>query len=261
MSDFHVTELTAAYALGALTRDDALEVERHCAVCPPCAADLAEMTGIASTLALASGRNEPPASLRRDILARARGERAAGEFLRSPGRRVPSAATPWWTAVAAAAFVAGIAMGAGALMDHQRSMSELAAMQQRLGAEQSLSTQLAARAREGDHMVAEIAAGRVWDMASGPPSHWWHCMVVQPPKQKPAMIVAMTPPAPRGMTYQGWVIHKGVVHDIGLIPAGKTSAMHLPMPVQAGDVVAFTMEPMSGSSRPTMPWVMAQTLD
>jgi hypothetical protein len=34
----------------------------------------------------------------------------------------------------------------------------------------------------------------------------------------------------------------------------------IPMPVEAGDIVAFSMEPPGGSAKPTMPWVMQQVL-
>lgn len=109
--------------------------------------------------------------------------------------------------------------------------------------------------------ITEIATGRVWDLGGGTKSHWWHCAVVQPPQQHKAMLVASMPPAPKGMTFQAWVIHRGKIHDVGTVSPGTTSMMHMPMPVQLGDVVAFTIEPMGGSETPTMPFVMRQQLD
>jgi hypothetical protein len=36
--------------------------------------------------------------------------------------------------------------------------------------------------------------------------------------------------------------------------------MDMPMPLQKGDMVAFSVEPMSGSAAPTSPYVMAIVL-
>jgi len=61
------------------------------------------------------------------------------------------------------------------------------------------------------------------------------------------------------MKYQAWIIHKGKVHAAGVLPTG-VAMLDMPMPVETGDIVAFTMEPPGGSATPTMPWVMQQTL-
>ena len=75
------------------------------------------------------------------------------------------------------------------------------------------------------------------------------------------MLVASMPPAPKGMTFQAWIIHRGAVHNAGMVPAGTTSMMHMPMPLEKGDVVAFSVEPMGGSTTPTIPFAMQQALD
>ena len=75
------------------------------------------------------------------------------------------------------------------------------------------------------------------------------------------MLVASMPAMPQGKTFQVWVIRHGTVHNAGLVPAGKTSMMHMPMPVRKGDVVAFTVEPLGGSATPTLPIAMSQSLD
>jgi anti-sigma-K factor RskA len=244
----HVTELTAPYALGALLPDEMRGVETHCAACASCAADLAEMRGLAATLPLACEQVSPSAQLKRRILSIARGDASAGEFLRNPSRRSLVPARTWWAAAAAAVFVVGAASGISAMLDHQRMVAQMDAMHRELALNQGA--------------IAEIAsAQRVWDLSGGTRDHWWHCTIVQPAQQKPAMLVAAMPPAPRGMAFQAWVIHRGSVHNVGMVPAGTTSMMHFPMPVQRGDVVAFSVEPMGGSATPTMPFAMQQTLD
>lgn len=252
----HVLDFTAAYALGSLPVDEQRAVEEHCAACTACAADLAEMKGLAATLPLACEPMTPSAALKRRILAEARGDAAAGQALRNSQRRsVMPASANWWAGLAAAVFLAGVSLNVSAMIERSRMDAQSA----------SASAQLSAMRDElalNKGAIAEIAAARkVWDMSGGTPSHWWHCTLVQPFGSKPAMLVASMPAMPQGKTFQVWVIRHGTVHNAGLVPAGKTSMMHMPMPVRKGDVVAFTVEPLGGSATPTLPIAMSQSLD
>jgi len=252
----HVLDLTAAYALRALSPDERRAVEEHCASCASCAADLAEMNGLAATLPLACEPMTPPAALKSRLLAQARGEAAAGQALRNSQRRVVlPASAPWWAGLAAAVFLAGVSLNVSAMIERSRMEAQAA----------SASAQVAAMRDElalNKGAITEIAAARkVWDMSGGKPSHWWHCTLVQPFGNKPAMLVASMPTMPPGKTFEVWVIRGGKVHSVGMVPAGKASMMHMPMPVRKGDVVAFSVEPMGGSATPTMPFAMSQSLD
>lgn len=252
----HVLDLTAAYALRSLPIDEQRAVEAHCAACASCAADLAEMKGLAATLPLACEPQTPSSALKRRILAQARGDAAAGQALRNSQRRsVITSSAPWWAGLAAAVFLAGISLNVSAMIERSRMDAQAA----------SAAAQMSAMRDElalNKGAVEEIAAARkVWDMSGGTPSHWWHCMLVQPFGNKPAMLVASMPAMPQGKTFEVWVIRGGKVHSAGMVPAGKTSMMHIPMPVRKGDVVAFSVEPMSGSRTPTMPYAMSQALD
>jgi anti-sigma-K factor RskA len=244
----HVLELTAGYALGALPPSLASAVEAHCTECSACSADLAEMVGLAATLPLACEQVAPALDLKRRILAEARGDVSAGQVLRHPARRAVALPPVWWAAAAAAAILVAGSLGAGAMLDRQRTASEMASMKEQVAADQGALDEIA-------------GAARVWDMSGGTRQHWWHCMLVQPSSAKPAMLVALMPAAPKGMTFQAWVIRKGAIHNAGTLPAGVKSMMHLPMSVQRGDVVAFSIEPMGGSASPTTPFAMQQTLD
>jgi anti-sigma-K factor RskA len=243
----HVLDLTAAYALGAATTDEARAVQAHCATCAACASDLAEMSGLAATLPLACDPVSPSSELRRRILAVARGDASAGSFLRNLSRRSYAPPASWWAAAAAAVLVTAAGVGGMAFMDHQAMVRQMDALHGELAANQGA--------------IRELAAGRVWDMSGGTKAHWWHCTVVQPPKQAQAMLVASMPPTPKGMTFQAWIIHGGKLHDAGTVPAGTISMMHMPMPVQKGDIIAFSVEPVGGSPTPTMPFAMRQALD
>lgn len=258
----HVIDSTAAYALGALDAADARAFEEHCAQCAQCAEDLTQMRAIASALPLACEPHSPPLGLKRRVVAAVRADLAAGQIARgSSTRSYRSIGGGWWAAAAAAIFISGAALGGKALLDHRLMESRLASVTTQLAGERARSAAMAVDASANRDLIAAMAAGKVWDVSSGSPQHWWHCTIVQPPHHRPAMLLALAPPAPRGMTYQGWVIHHGRAHSIGTVAAGKTSMVHMPMPLAAGDVVAFTMEPMGGSVTPTMPFVVARTLD
>jgi anti-sigma-K factor RskA len=252
----HVLELCAGYALGALSAEEKTAVETHCAICASCAAELAEMKGIASTFPLACEAASPSASLKRRIVSAARGDAAADRALR---KRASLGASSWWGSAAAAAAAACI-VGAIGYADHVRMVAEMASMQQRSASDQTRVAALQQQVAHGSEVFADIAQGRVWDRSGGRDAHWWHCTIVQPPKQKKAMLLAAMPAAPKGMTFQAWVIRAGTPHDAGTVPGGKTSMTDMPMPLQSGDIVAFTVEPMGGSQTPTMPYVMEQTL-
>jgi hypothetical protein len=55
-------------------------------------------------------------------------------------------------------------------------------------------------------------------------------------------------------------VRKGKVHKGGVVAPGKMTQTIIPMRVQSGDVVAFSMEPPGGSASPSGPFVMQQTL-
>jgi anti-sigma-K factor RskA len=68
-------DLTAAYALDALDRDEAEAYERHLAQCEECREQLAELNETATSLAFAAVAPAPPAHLRASILDAAAAER------------------------------------------------------------------------------------------------------------------------------------------------------------------------------------------
>jgi anti-sigma-K factor RskA len=267
----HTLELSAGYALGALSPEERQFVEHHVAECPSCAEDLAQMHSVADVLPLAAEPAAVPMGLKKKILSAVRGDAAAERFLReqprSPARQRPSvvfdrfAANRWMAAVAAAAVIVAAGALTGVFGERNAMNAQMAQMQQQIAVAERGQAALRSEIAEREHVLAALAQGRVWDMSSGPRSHWWHCTVVQPPKNARAMLIADAPPAPKGMAYQAWIIRHGRPHSAGMVPPGRTSSMTMPMPVQSGDVVAFTIEPAQGSNVPTMPPVMAHTLD
>jgi anti-sigma-K factor RskA len=66
------------------------------------------------------------------------------------------------------------------------------------------------------------------------------------------LMVSGLDPAPKGKTYEAWVIPKGKVpRPAGLFRGGKPTTVHLHGVPQKGAVVAVTVEPAGGSPAPT----------
>jgi hypothetical protein len=160
----------------------------------------------------------------------------------------------------AAGFVVGNMQARSPAASHVAEMQAQAARaRDQLAFERAATAAIAADARNVHGVIADVAHGKVWDMRGGSGARRWHCMFVQPPNKKNATLIASIPPAPHGMKYQAWIIHKGTLHRAPVLPAG-VAMLEMPMPLEAGDVVAFSVEPPQGSARPTGPFLMEHTL-
>jgi anti-sigma-K factor RskA len=273
-----IVELSGAYALDAVTPDEARIIEEHLAGCASCGALVADLRSTVRVLPYSCEMVDPSPALKRRILDLADAERKAEARLRrnaqgagsvsDAGRR--SGAWSWvrsYGAIAAAAAVL-IAAGFGVGTMQARSaaashMAEMQAEKDRTQAElafaRAANAAIAADARNVHGVVADVAHGKVWDMNGGQGAHRWHMMFVQTPDKKNATLIASVPAAPHGMKYQAWIIHKGTIHRAPVLPAG-VAMITMPMPLESGDVVAFSMEPPQGSAHPTGPFMMKQTL-
>lgn len=109
-------------------------------------------------------------------------------------------------------------------------------------------------------LVAALSSGRVYSVDGVVGSEPWHLTIVQPPAGKDAVIYTRTPDAPDGDTYRTWVLRGGATFDAGeLRPAAQTE-LEMPMPLQTGDQVAFSREPVGTGNKPTSPFLMKVTI-
>lgn len=113
MEDDVMHDLTAGYALDALSEDEARAYERHLAGCARCQAELARFAETSAALGFAAPPSAPPPGLRARILETARADRPNVVPLR------PRWAYPLAT-VAAVAACAAIALGIYAASLHSR---------------------------------------------------------------------------------------------------------------------------------------------
>jgi hypothetical protein len=105
-------------------------------------------------------------------------------------------------------------------------------------------------------LVAALSGGRVYGVDGVVGTEPWHLTIVQPPAGANALIFTDVPHAPNGETYRTWVLRGGKTFDAGELPAGTQTKLVMPMPLEAGDVVAFSQEPLAGGDRPTNPFLM-----
>lgn len=227
MESIDVHDLTAAYALDAMSTDEAREYEEHLATCERCRRELAELSNVAGSLAFGVESPRPPAGLRDRILVAARAERENVVPLR-----------PRWTlaakAITAAAAVLAIAFAAWAV-----SLSR------------SLDSERTAR-RNADTAIALLAdrtARRVaLNGANG-------TLVVNRTGDA-ALVVSRLDRAPAGKTYEAWVIEGGRPERAGtFLGGGETSVLRLDRRVPNGATVAITLEKSGGVDAPQGPMV------
>jgi hypothetical protein len=213
-------ELTAAYALDALDERDEREYEEHLARCPRCREELVSLSEAATGLAYGVEAPSPPPGLRDRIIEQARAERPNVVPLRHAWRSWPAA-----VAVAAACAAIGLGIWAATLsrsLDRERSASD---RQERI-----LS------------IVSDPAARRL--ALSGA-----HGTLVVSRTGAAALLVSNLRPAPRGKTYEAWVIRDSSPRRAGIF--SEPAPLPLTRPVPDGAVVAVTLERRGGVDAPT----------
>lgn len=222
MESEQLHELSAAYALDALDPQEREEFELHLSTCEQCRADVASFTGTAAALAYAAPPAEPPALLRAEILRQAREDRPSAVVLPFRRRRLEVALSSGLAVAAAAAIVLGIwASSLHGKVDQQRSA-------------------LSAREQAVTILGDPLASRRPLRGAGGQ-------LVVD--RSRGVLVMQGVAAAPKGKTYEAWVIKDGVTKPAGLFSNGQD--VLLTQPVERGAVVAVTVEPAGGSPQPT----------
>ncbi|TME29180.1 MAG: hypothetical protein E6I64_01290 [Chloroflexi bacterium] len=228
----HPTEDLAAYALGALDESEATAVASHLETCDRCARDLAQFEdALYEAAVVGAARAETPRDLRRRIVLRHRGARAVratdwSARLREWVARPVPLAIP--VALAALLVISFAAVGTAR--------------------------------READtyaQALAGVADGRIVALApqKNAPAEARGALVI-PRTGDPYLVLKLSGP-PTGKTWEAWVIKGQRPIAAGLSGSGGIFTIVLSAPLDAGDVVAVTLEPSAGSSAPTSDPVLA----
>jgi len=226
-ADLH--DLTPAYALDALSPDEAREYEAHLARCERCRAELASFSEAAGALAYATEGPTPPPELRARILQQAQRERPNVEPLRPP----------WVVPLAAAAAVAAcVAVGLGIWA--ATLSSKLDRRTQELAREQKVAAILAA------------PSSRTVSFGRG--------VLVVAKNGRAALVVNDLKQPARGKTYEAWISAGGAPQPAGTFGGGTLVTVPLEGSVRPGASVLVTVERSGGVDAPTQkPFLSVQS--
>ncbi len=220
--DESIHELSAAYALDALDREERSAFEAHLGGCARCQEELASFWQTTGSLAHAAAGPAPSPELRGRLLERARAERPNVVPLR-PRRW----ALPVMAGVAAVAAVAALALGLWA----SSLSSDLDETRSALAGQQLVSALLADESSRS--ISLDGANGRLVVGGSG----------------DAALVVSDLSPAPSGKAYEIWVIEGQTPRPAGLFDGDGAVALDRPVPADA--TVAVTLEDDAGVDAPT----------
>jgi Anti-sigma-K factor rskA len=265
-----LAELYEAYALGALEGAELAAVEEHLArQCPTCTPGVAQARTLVANLSYLAPPAEPPADLRRKLLAAIAAE---------PGGNVASAATvrgadavakgraraperPWipawipaWAWVAAAALV----LFAGYTTFQMRQFSREVAVLERQGAQEQQRSRALDSERERYLQALNIigaAATRRLQLKPGktampPVSAYWN------PGMGLVLAADKMPDMPPGRTLQLWVVpQQGAPISVGIFRPNAAGQVLMVMPpgnaMLMAKALAISDEPAGGSPQPT----------
>lgn len=217
-------DLAAAYALNALSPDEARRFERHLKTCARCRAELDALRDGAAALAFAAPAQPLPSLLRPRILGQVRAESPRQVRPRphlAPARVLAAAAT-----LAAAAALAW-ALSLSHELQHTRA------------------------SRDASEGVAAVLAQR--DVRFVPLKDANGTLAVAPNGQS-ALLVSDLPPAGRHKTYEAWTINGGEPQPAAVFAGGAGRAkVALKRFVLPGTRVAVSIERAGGVKHITGP--------
>jgi len=243
-----VMELVDAYALGALDHGEAGALQRHLSDCARCREELSKSQRTAALLALSVRIEEAPSGLRDRIVARA--EREGAEV--PPWRRlIPSRRTSTRTlafgGVAALVFAVFL----------QAQLSNLRGDKDELRDQLSVTSSELEQQRQ---IVAVLSASDTQKVAMEPASLRSQAESVYNWSQNNAagfVVCRNFPALSRGRVYQVWLVTGDRAEPVAtFLP--QDGSCQIPMDMSRmnwrPEGIAISVEPASGSSRPTKPF-------
>ena len=219
-TDFELLELATPYALDAVSDEERVDIERRVAAAPQsvvAAAFDAEVRGVRETMAVASAATavEPPARLRAVALTAAA----------SRGRRRSGWRTTGLVAAAAAVVVGVAAFGVGVLV----------------------------RPHPPAPVAAQVLAAPDVRTVSRPLGDGTATVVFSRDRNAGVLVMNNVPPPSPGTVYQMWLLGSkgatsaGTMGTAAVAPSTTATLTNL----GTSTALAFTVEPGTGSPRPT----------
>jgi anti-sigma-K factor RskA len=248
MDDRTFDDLKDAYVLGALPEDERATMEAYLALHPERQAEVEDLMGVASLLALSPPEHDPPAELRSRVMSVVEAESTQPRAAR---RRQASS---WFGRFAG---LRNVALGAAALLV-VGLLSWNVLLQENV---QNLRGQVE-EARSADQAQEdqaqeprEIELGGTWAEQGA------RAEVTALKDDRAILVVEDMPTIPEDRTGQVWVINDDVPEPSGLLePSGNMAATAITTPLGGADAVAVTIEPAGGSDEPTTDPVLIKEL-
>jgi anti-sigma-K factor RskA len=247
----------ALYAMGALDAGECPEFQAHLSTCDECRRELEALRADLALVALSATGPKPPQRSRERLMSAIAGERRPA---RSGPRLVSARQRPrWFAMVPIAAALALAALCVGLMVQVQRLKNANARLEQALVDERERET----AAKAVMKMLNDPTVQRM-TLVSAHSQAVPHVSTYYQMKNGQVLLTAKNlQPLPADKSYQLWLIpmNGSAPMPAGLVrPDSEGSAfmMHT-METTGVEAKAFavTIEPLHGSSTPTMPIVMA----
>lgn len=242
----------ALYALGTLSGEEKLALEKHLRECASCRRELEQLRGDAALLALSTAGPRPPARSKSRLMD------AIGK---EPRRQAARARLNWWAIFGWAAAAVMLVFVIGATRHNKRLSSTIA----------ELSSMVEKERVSGDE------ARRIADIMHASDAMPYEILPVSMKTKMPAgkaiysrdrsglvFVASNLQPVPAQRAYELWLIPmKGAPIPAGMFkPDSHGMAMVMNPPLPAGveaKAFAITVEPEQGSSAPTSAPIMMGT--
>ena len=242
----------ALYAIGALTGDERVAVEKHLHECADCRREVEMLRGDASLLAYSTAHSMPPRRSRERLMSAARKEgRSVAAGKSAAARR------SWWPTVP---WLAAVAMTILAVL----LMRQNTGLQEKIASLQDSSTEQQAQLEQAKEVVATLTATDALRVtlvaAKTPPQPQGKAFYVRD-RGSLIFIASNFKALPADKAYELWLIPtKGNPIPAGVFKAdarGSGMVVNPPLPhgVEA-KAFAITVEPETGSPAPTSAIVM-----
>jgi len=238
----------ALHALGVLSGDERLALEKHLQECASCRRELESLRGDMALMAMSTMGPRPPARSRQRLLDAAK---------REPRHVEAKATRPWWLPLS------WLATGALALILIYVSLQNAGlrrqvADMQRDAAGQQLELQ---HAREIVATLTASDAMRVTLVAAKTPPQPQGKAIYVRDRSSLIFLASNMPAIPAEKIYELWLIPiTGAPIPAGLFKPdahGSATVINPPLPANVeAKAFAITVEPEAGSTTPTMPIVM-----
>ncbi|MFJ1706282.1 anti-sigma factor domain-containing protein [Kitasatospora sp. NPDC088346] len=237
--------LSGAYAAHALEGPEREAFETHLRHCESCADEVADFAATLARLAAAEATAAPPAMEERTMAAihtvrqlPAADPPAAAAPAPPRTRRLPGTTTRRWAAVGLAASLALTAVVGAIAVDQHDQADRAQAQTEQLRGEQ---------ARFAALLTAPDARTRTATAAGGSGNG---TVVWSESRNEAGFLATGLPPLGAGSAYQLWYDDSGTARPAGLLH-GSDGALLLDGPIDGAGGIGVTVEPATGSARPT----------